>query len=197
MRHQSTSTRRPRRVFTVAQEDDGSGSAPDFGVDPSSQGEADPATAARNIVLRRLTRAPQTRAQLAEALAAKGIPEDVADEVLNRMTEVGLINDAEYAALYVHSRRASRGLAPRVLAQELRQKGVVDEVIAAEVGGITYDDDRALAESLVARRMASTAGLDPDPRARRLASMLIRKGFSPGMAFDIVRAALRDEELLD
>lgn len=191
MRRQSTSTRKPRRIF------DEEGSAPDFGVDPSSQGEADPATAARNIVLRRLTRAPQTRAQLAEALAAKGIPDDVAEQVLNRMTDVGLINDAEFAALYVRSRRASRGLAPRVLAQELRQKGVADELIAAEVGEITHEDDRALAESLVARKLSSTGNLEPDVRARRLASMLIRKGFGPGMAFDVVRAALRDEELLD
>lgn len=190
MRRQSTSTRKPRQIFADE------GSAPDLGVDPSSRGEADPATAARNIVLRRLTRAPQTRAQLAEVLAAKGIPDDVADQVLNRMAEVGLINDAEFAALYVRSRRATRGLAPRILAQELRQKGVADELIAAEVGEITYEEDRALAESLVARKLASTAGLDPDVRARRLASMLMRKGFNPGMAFDIVRAALRDEELL-
>lgn len=191
MRHQSTSTRKPRRIY----EDEGS--APDLGVDPSSQGEADPATAARNIVLRRLTRAPQTRAQLAEALAAKGIPDDVAEQVLNRMTEVGLINDAEYTALYVRSRRASRGLAPRVLAQELRQKGVDDELIAAELGEIAHEDDRALAESLVARKLGSTAGLDPEARTRRLASMLIRKGFGPGMAFEVVKTALRQDELLD
>ena len=168
-----------------------------MGVDPSSQGDADPAVAARNIVLRRLTRAPQTRAQLAEAIAAKGISEEVADQVLDRMTEVGLINDAEFAALYVRSRRSSRGLAPRVLAQELRQKGVAEDLIAAELGEITPDEDRALAESLVARKLASTAGLDPDARARRLASMLMRKGFSPGMSFEIVRDALRHDELLD
>jgi len=185
------STRSPRRIFRDE------GSAPDIGVDPSSQGEADPATAARNIVLRRLTRAPQTRAQLAEALAAKGIPDDVADSVLDRMTDVGLINDAEFAALYVRSRRSSRGLAPRVLAQELRQKGVDAELIDAELGGISHEDDRALAESLVARRLGSTAGLDPEARARRLAGMLIRKGFSAGLAYEIVREALRADDLFD
>ncbi len=173
------------------------GSAPDLGVDPSSRGEADPTTAARNIVLRRLARAPQTRAQLADAIAAKGIPDDIAEAVLNRMTEVGLINDAEYVALYVRSRRATRGLAPRVLAQELRQKGVDDELIDAALCEITHDEDRALAESLVAKRLSATAGLDPEARIRRLSSMLIRKGFSPGMAFEIVKNALHQEELLE
>lgn len=147
-------------------------------------------------MLRRLTRAPQSRAQLAAALAAKGIPEAVAAQVLDRMTEVGLINDTEYAELYVRSRRASRGLAPRVLAQELRAKGVEDDIIQAALADIDREADQALAESLVARRLPATAGLDPDARARRLANMLIRKGFAPGMAFAVVRNALRDDDLL-
>ena len=148
-------------------------------------------------MLRRLTRAPQTRAQLAEALQAKGIPEDVSRQVLDRMTEVGLVNDAEFTAMYVRSRRASRGLAPRLLAQELRAKGVEEALIQAELSGIDDDSDRALAESLVAKRLAASAGLDAEARARRLAGMLMRKGFAPGMAFEIVRAALRDDELGD
>ena len=191
MRRPSTSTRSSRRIF---QEE---GSSSDFGVDPSSQGEADPSTAARNIVLRRLTRAPQTRAQLEQALAAKGIPDEIAGEVLDRMAEVGLVNDSEFAALYVRSRRASRGLAPRVLAQELRQKGVDSEVIDAELSGISHEEDRALAQSLVSRKLASTAGLDPEARTRRLASMLMRKGFGPGLAFEVVRSALQQDELFD
>lgn len=127
----------------------------------------------------------------------KGIPEDIITQVLDRMTDVGLVNDAEYTALYVRSRRASRGLAPRVLAQELRAKGVDDELINAELGEISIDEDRALAESLVARKLGSTAGLDPEARTRRLASMLIRKGFSPGLAFEVVKSALRQDEMFD
>ena len=185
--------RRPstrRRIFNEE------GSPPDLGVDPSSVGEADPATAARNIVLRRLTRAPQSRAQLEEALEAKGIPSPVIDSVLDRMEAVGLVNDVEYAAMFVRSRRASRGLAPRVLAQELRLKGISDEIITAELSAITPEDDRMLAQALVQRKVLTTAGLDPVARSRRLANMLIRKGFAPGLAFDVVREALRDDELL-
>ncbi len=132
---------------------------------------------------------------MAEALAAKGISDEVARQVLDRMTEVGLVDDAEFAAMYVRSRRASRGLAPRVLAQELRAKGVDEQLIQQELSGIDHDADRGLAESLVAKRLPSTGGLDPDARARRLANMLIRKGFPAGMAFEVVRAALRDAEL--
>ena len=156
----------------------------------------DPEVLARAIVLRRLTRAPQTRSQLAEALAARGVPEDAARQVLDRMADVGLVNDAEFTAMYVRSRRASRGLAPRVLAAELRTKGVDEAIIRAELDGIEPDDDRQLAASLVARRAPLTAGLDPEARRRRLVGMLLRKGFPPGMAFEVVASALREEDLL-
>ena len=173
-------------------------STPDETAAPAPDGDVvggDPEALARAIVLRRLTRAPQTRAQLAEALTTRGIPEDVATRVLDRMTDVGLVNDAEFTAMYVRSRRASRGLAPRVLAHELRAKGVDEALIRAELDGIDQDSDRRLAEALVARRAPLTAGLDPEARRRRLVGMLLRKGFGPGLAFEVVQSALRDEEL--
>ena len=145
---------------------------------------------AKNMVLRKLTRAPQTRQQLADHLLERGITEEIVDEVLGRMSDVGLINDAEYAAMFVRSKRASRGLAPRVLAQELRQRGVDAEIIEAELSGITPSDDRELAASLVAKKLGATARFDKETRTRRLTSMLVRKGFSSGLAFEVVREAL-------
>jgi regulatory protein len=55
--------------------------------------EPDPEQVARAIVLRLLTGAPRSRAQLADALARKDVPEDVAARVLGRFTEVGLIDE--------------------------------------------------------------------------------------------------------
>ena len=147
---------------------------------------------AKNMVLRKLTRAPQTRQQLADYLLERGITEVVADEVLGRMTEVGLINDVEFAAMFVRSKRASRGLAPRVLAQELRQRGVDADIIEQELAGISPADDRELAETLVARKLTSVARFDVETRTRRLTSMLVRKGFNAGLAYEVVREAIRD-----
>ena len=174
--------------------DDGrfEGSAPE-GVDPSELPEADPEQAARNIVLRSLTRAPRTRQQLADLLAERGIAQDVAEHVLDRFTEVGLINDEQYAELYVRSRRTTRGLAPRVLAQELRQKGIDDSIVERLLADISPDDDRELAVDLVQRKLASTASLAPEKRTQRLVSMLVRKGYSVGLAYEVVREALTDE----
>lgn len=168
------------------------GSVPE-GADPSAVVEADPEQVARNIVLRSLTRAPRTRQQLADLLAERGVPEEVANTVLGRMTDVGLINDTEFAEMYVRSRRATRGLAPRVLATEMRQKGLAPDIIETALADITLGDDRALAADLVARKLAATANLDRERRTRRLVSMLVRKGYGPGLAFDVVREALGAE----
>ena len=81
-------------------------------------------TRARQICLRLLTLEPKTRAQLAGALRRHGIPGHAADDVLDRFTDVGLIDDAAFARAWVESRHHSRGLAGRALTAELKQRGV-------------------------------------------------------------------------
>ncbi|BBC32487.1 hypothetical protein SGFS_037810 [Streptomyces graminofaciens] len=153
----------------------------------------DPAERARAICLRLLTGTPRTRKQLADALRKREIPEDVADEVLSRFEEVGLINDSAFADAWVESRHHGRGLARRALAQELRTKGVDSALIEEAVAQLDTEQEEATARDLVARKLRSTRGLDRDKRLRRLAGMLARKGYSEGMALRVVRQALEEE----
>jgi len=152
--------------------------------------DADPESVARTVVLRRLTAAPRTRAQLAGDLAARAVPDEVAERVLDRFTEVGLVDDTAFAEAWVRSRRATRGLSRRALTFELRQKGVDDQTVQAAVEDLDADDDRAAATSLVTRRLPATRGLAPEARFRRLVAMLGRKGYSGGLAAAVVRDAL-------
>ncbi|MFD9432160.1 recombination regulator RecX [Streptomyces sp. NPDC060002] len=173
-------------------------SAEDEGTSSSSRGgqgepSGDPAERARAICLRLLTGTPRTRKQLADALRKREIPDDVAEEVLSRFEEVGLINDGAFADAWVESRHHGRGLARRALAQELRTKGVDSELIEEAVGQLDSDQEEATARELVARKLCSTRGLDRDKRLRRLAGMLARKGYPEGMALRVVRRALEEE----
>ncbi|MET9495190.1 recombination regulator RecX [Streptomyces sp. NPDC006552] len=153
----------------------------------------DPAERARNICLRLLTGTPRTRKQLADALRKREIPDEVAQEVLGRFEEVGLINDSAFADAWVESRHHGRGLARRALARELRTKGVDSTVIDEAVGQLDVEQEEETARELVARKLRSTRGLDRDKRLRRLAGMLARKGYSEGMALRVVRQALEEE----
>lgn len=150
----------------------------------------DPESAARGICLRALTGAPRTRQQLADLLAGRGIPDDAAEAVLDRLTEVGLIDDAAFARAWVTSRQAGRGLARRALSTELRAKGIDADVAAEAVESVDAEDERAAAERLVARRVPGMRRLDRATATRRLVAMLARKGYSGGLAAAVVREAL-------
>lgn len=145
---------------------------------------------ARAIALRQLTIAPRTRAQLADVLARRGVPADVAEAVLDRFEQVDLVGDEEFARMWVRSRHARHGLARRALAHELRQRGVNDETVRDAVDEITPDDELAAARELVRRRLPAVCADDPARRTRRLVRMLARKGYTPGMALRAIREEL-------
>ena len=149
--------------------------------------------AARQICLHQLEHAPRTRAELAALLRKRGVEDAVADEVLGRFTEVGMIDDAVFAQMWVTSRHRGRGLAGRALQQELRRKGVEDDDIADAVATLDPEQEAATARALVDRKLRSTRGLATDARVRRLAGMLARKGYPAGLAFRVVRDALAQE----
>jgi SOS response regulatory protein OraA/RecX len=150
----------------------------------------DPEAVARGICLRALTGAAKTRKQLADLLAKKGVPEDAAATVLDRFAEVGLIDDAAFAAAWVSSRQSGRGLARRALASELRAKGVDGEVAAAAVEQVDPQDEWDSARRLVERKLPSMSRLDRVTAERRLMGMLARKGYGGGLAGYVVREAL-------
>jgi len=153
----------------------------------------DPESVARQIVLAALTAAPRSRAELARAMARKDVPDDVAHAVLDRFTEVGLIDDAEYARMFVRSRHADRGLARSALGLELRRKGIDGALAARALEELDADQEEATARRIARRRLASTSDLAREVRLRRVVAMLARKGYSPGLAVRIVRDLLDDE----
>lgn len=161
--------------------------APVPGSDPDRAAAADPEAVARAIALRQLTLAPRTRAQLAEAMMRRGVPEDVAERVLDRFQDVQLIDDGEFARQWVQTRHAGRGLARRALSHELRQRGVDDQTLREAVEVIGDEDELEVARELVRRRWPTMRGDDPARRARRLAGMLARKGYGAAVAYRAVR----------
>ncbi|MGH3424286.1 MAG: regulatory protein RecX [Nocardioidaceae bacterium] len=155
--------------------------------------DADVESFARQILLRRLTDQPRSRADLAETLAKRNVPDDVGKALLDRFEQVGLIDDEEFARSWVRSRQRSRGLAGRVLAQELRRKGIDDEIVKEAVDEIEPEDEERSARELVRKKLRSMRGLEEQKKIRRLTGMLARKGYPAGLAFSVVREELGAE----
>lgn len=163
----------------------------------AADAEPEAEAVARAIALRLLTHSPRSRSQLAEAMAKKDVPEAVATKVLDRFTEVGLINDAEYAQMLVRTRQSERGLARRALALELRRKGIGTEDAEAALSSIEPEDEEAAARDLLRRKARSSQGLDPPRRRRRLMGMLARKGYPAGLAHRLISELFQDEQAED
>jgi regulatory protein len=154
--------------------------------------DADPESVARAIGLKLLERSPRTRAELASAMARRGVPDDAATVVLDRFVAVGLLDDVAFATAWVDSRHRGRGLARRALASELRKRGVDDDVASEALAAVTIDDEAVAAEALVRRRLRSMSGLTREVRTRRLVAMLGRKGFGGSLAYGVVARVLNE-----
>jgi regulatory protein len=163
--------------------EDGQASGPD----------ADPEAVARKILLDQLTGQARSRTELADKLAGKLVPDEIATRLLDRFEEVGLIDDEAFARAWILSRQPGKGLARRALAQELRRKGIDDEVAREALAEIDPDDEEAAARTLVRKKLRSMSTLNDVTRTRRLVGMLARKGYPPGVAFAVVRDELGAE----
>lgn len=142
---------------------------------------------AREYLLRALTSAAKTRQQLAKGLAERDIPTSIAEYLLNRFAEVGLIDDGAYAMTLARTRYAERGLSRRAIAAELRHKGLEQHHIDPALDQIDDEDEEVAARQLVRRRLPRLVNLEPDVQYRRLAGFLGRKGYSSGLASRVIK----------
>ena len=165
--------------------------------EPLTQQEAE--QLARAVALRLLTAMPRTRHELSTKLLERDVPAEAVETVMDRFEEVGLLDDAAFAAAWVESRVRSKGFARGRLTQELRRKGVSAEHIAAALENLDRDEERERCEELALRRLGSRplppAGYGPDGAERekvlrRVVGHLARKGYPQGMALACARRAM-------
>jgi regulatory protein len=137
-------------------------------------------------------------------LTTAGYREDLVAGAIERLTDLGVLDDEAFAAQWVESRDRARPRGERALQAELRQKGIDSETIARTMegrrgsdvergaGGATSPDEVA-ARRLLARHAAALARVaDPRVRRQRAYALLARNGFAPDVAGDVARDATAD-----
>ncbi|MFD6895694.1 recombination regulator RecX [Rhodococcus sp. NPDC060086] len=156
---------------------------------------------AKDVCLRLLTDRARSRAELATKLEQKGFTAEIAERTLDRLTEVGLIDDADFAQQWVRSRHLYSGKGKRAIALELRRKGIDQQDAADALDTIDSTSERERAVELVRKKLRTQAPLptegdrreraaERDKLVRRLVGMLARRGYAQSMAFDVVRDEL-------
>lgn len=152
--------------------------------------DSDAESVARAIVMRQLAMTARSRGQLEAKLRQRGCDDAVAAKVLDRMTEIGLVDDEVYAGMFVRESHGVKGLARGALAHELRKRGVDAELAGVALGQVDAADERLRAEQLATKKLRTMGGLAPDVQARRLGAMLARKGYPGEIAWPVVRDAI-------
>lgn len=139
----------------------------------------DAAWKAREAALALLSFRPRTRIELQRRLKEKGYAPDVAEETVDALVAMGLVDDSSFAEMFVRDRVRLRPKGARQLTQELRAKGVDAETAQAAIGEVMEREDAS--ETDLARRAAARwhprAGEEPLRARRRLHGFLARRGF--------------------
>lgn len=183
---------RPRRTAT----------ARDPATDPPD------AAAAMEIAIRFLGSRPRTRHELGQRLRRSAVPEPVADATLERLAELGYVDDAAFARWWAEQRDRHAPRGRRMLEAELRQRGVPRDVIEAyraqHDGPERAPEDRGLpgteperARDALERHLRGRP-MPEDPKARqRMGMFLMRRGFDPETVRATIRAAAATDESED
>jgi regulatory protein len=145
--------------------------------------ERDEAHQAHEAALRYLDYRPRSVDEVRRHLKGKGVEPDVMDKVVERLTEVGLLDDRAFARYWLENRSDFRPRGERALRMELRQKGVPDDIIAEALSEEHSEDDSANRAAMTQARKIHTS--DPREFRRKLEAHLVRRGFS----YDIAREA--------
>ena len=110
--------------------------------------------------------------------------------VLDRFTELKLVDDAAYAQAYVRTGVQVRRRGTRSLTMELHQRGVDPEIAAAAAAEVDGAVEYETASELARRRLRSLTRYEPQVRRRRLTGLLLRRGFGASVVGRVVSETL-------
>jgi regulatory protein len=161
-------------------------------VDPAELPPEERAKKAKEICFDLLAMRPRTGEELRQALHRKGFDEATIETLLGKLDRAGLINDAEFAEVWVRSRHANQGLSRTALVAELRRKGVDDEIAVQAASEVDREAEEQRARELVRKRLGSLGNVDEQTAIRRLLGFLGRKGYPQGLAYTVIRDELRE-----
>ncbi len=134
---------------------------------------------------------PRSTQEIRDRLARKGFQEPAVDAAVDRLSGWGYLNDGDFARRWVENRTEHRPRGTRLLAQELRHKGIDRDLIGETLDEADIDE---LAAALQAgeRKAQSYARLEPAIAKRRLSGFLARRGFNGGVVRQATEQLLGD-----
>lgn len=149
---------------------------------------------ATDTIYRLLAVRARSRSELMHALRRKEIDEEIAESVLRKFVDAGLVDDTAFAEHWVDARQRYQKLGRTALGFELRRKGIDEQTVAETLSNLDDDSEAERARELVRGKLSRMTAIDVTAKRRRLLSMLARKGYSESLAIRIVREEMENSE---
>ena len=128
---------------------------------------------------------PRSEAEVRRRMERQGVRPDLVEKVIEKLTTVGLLNDAEFAQLWIENRETFRPRSRRMLRYELRQKGLDEEIISEALEQVDEEKD---GRRLALKRGQRLSHLNWPAFRQKLTGYLARRGYP----YEITRSAVRE-----
>jgi regulatory protein len=125
----------------------------------------------------------RSESEIRQNLRKHEIPEPVIEQTLDRLRQDGLANDDQFARAWVENRSTFRPRSRRLMAMELRQKGLNDEAVSSAIADV---DDEALDYEAAQKKVARYKDLEWTDFRKKLSDFLARRGFSYSVVAPVV-----------
>ena len=148
----------------------------------------------KNTALKTIERTYKSEKELAQKLALKGYDDHIINRTINFMKEYNLLNDNNYATMYVKDK--SRNIGKKKIKNSLLQKGIDEEIIESELEKINNDEVKAIVYEMALKKYKVFSKRENDnyKLTQKLYRFLMGKGYDYDLIKDVVKSIVKSED---
>ena len=148
----------------------------------------------KNTALKTIERTYKSEKELVQKLALKGYDDHIINRTINFMKEYNLLNDNNYATMYVKDR--SRNVGKKKIKYSLLQKGIDEEIIESELEKINNDEVKVTVFEMALKKYKVFSKRENDnyKLTQKLYRFLMGKGYDYDLIKDVVKSIVKSEE---
>lgn len=144
-----------------------------------------------NYSLKYLSFRPRSIKETRDAMRKKKAPEEIIQQIIDKLVESKFLNDEDFAAWWVEQRTQFRPKGERIIKAELREKGIEQQIIDKVLDSLSSDStQKATAVHLLNKRVSRYKNISLREMREKMFNFLVRNGFD----FDVTKEAI-DEVL--
>ena len=148
----------------------------------------------KNTALKTIERTYKSEKELAQKLALKGYDDHIINRTINFMKEYNLLNDNNYATMYVKDK--SRNIGKKKIKYSLLQKGIDEEIIESELEKINNDEVKAIVYEMALKKYKVFSKRENDnyKLTQKLYRFLMGKGYDYDLIKYVVKSIVKSED---